>query len=196
MVKGIRTLEFGMAPAAMAACNASGTPAIARGSSLQGDNDIERCEYPDMLRGAWNETLTFRCPTIITLPHFFKACLLHLSREHACIIHQHLVNLEGKLATACHLLAAHACLCRDHFAGAHKQHAGGRQTLLSHPAQAQISRSTQRSTTRFLVSSPRRASHFGHAPPSAGAGFNCRQGRRMRTCRMCAEETNPTPYTH
>lgn len=99
MVKGIRTLEFGMAPAAMAACNASGAPAIARGGPWQSVPD-ERCEYPDMLRGAWNETLTFQCPTIITLPHFFKACLLRLSRVPACITHQHLVSLEGKLATA------------------------------------------------------------------------------------------------
>ena len=74
IVKGIRTLEFGMAPAAMAACDASSPSATAPGSTLQSGSDDERCAYPDMLYGAWNETLAFRCPTIITLPHFFKAC--------------------------------------------------------------------------------------------------------------------------
>ena len=73
MVKGIQTLEFGMAPAAMAACSASGAVAVAPGSPPQSASDDERCAYPDMLRGAWNETLTFACPTIITLPHFFMA---------------------------------------------------------------------------------------------------------------------------
>ena len=107
MVKGIRTLEFGMAPAAMAACNASGTPAIARGGPLPSVSDAERCEYPDMLRGAWNETLTFRCPTIITLPHFFKACLLRLSRKPACIIHRHLVMKQATAVTSWQHM--HAC---------------------------------------------------------------------------------------
>ena len=98
MVKGIRTLEFGMAPAAMVACNASGASAIPRGGPWQSASDDERCEYPDMLRGAWNETLTFRCPTIITLPHFFKASLLHLGTVPACVTHHHFANLQGQLA--------------------------------------------------------------------------------------------------
>jgi hypothetical protein len=73
MVKGIRTLVFGMAPAALAACpaNASASSGAARTDASQGAD--ERCAYPDMLRGAWNETLTYRSPSLITLPHFYQA---------------------------------------------------------------------------------------------------------------------------
>jgi len=73
MVKGIRTLEFGMAPAALAACpaNASASSDAARTDARQAA--YARCAYPDMLAGAWNETLTYRSPSLITLPHFYQA---------------------------------------------------------------------------------------------------------------------------
>ena len=70
MVKSIRTLQFGMAPAAFTACNPNDHPTAPSGSPASSD----RCEYPDMLQGAWNATLTYRSPTLITLPHFFKVC--------------------------------------------------------------------------------------------------------------------------
>ena len=77
-----------MAPAAMAACPANSTPGIAPGSPPHLDFADGRCAYPDMLRGAWNETLRYKSPTIITLPHFYQACLLRPSRVLvACMLH-------------------------------------------------------------------------------------------------------------
>lgn len=73
MIKGIRALQFGMAPAAFAACNATGgASAGTPGGQTSSSAEDERCAYPDMVQGAWNETLTYKSPTMITLPHFYK----------------------------------------------------------------------------------------------------------------------------
>ncbi|KAK9814422.1 hypothetical protein WJX72_005728 [[Myrmecia] bisecta] len=60
-VKGISTMEFGLAPEAYAACNSSQPQA--------GD----RCAYPDVYQGSWNASLTYACPTLLTLAHFYMA---------------------------------------------------------------------------------------------------------------------------
>ena len=80
MVKSIRTLQFGMAPAAFTACNPHDPSAAPSGSPASSD----RCAYPDMLQGAWNATLTYRSPTLITLPHFFKVCRPILRENAMC----------------------------------------------------------------------------------------------------------------
>jgi len=72
MVKGIRTLVFGMAPAALAACPADAGASSGAARTNAGQGEDERCAYPDMLAGVWNETLTYRSPSLITLPHFYQ----------------------------------------------------------------------------------------------------------------------------
>jgi CD36 family len=49
----------------------SQTPALHREISLAGYRD--RCAYPSNIHGTWNASLTYGCPTLMTLPHFYRA---------------------------------------------------------------------------------------------------------------------------
>ena len=62
-VKGVASDQWGLAPASLAAC---------------GDRQAEatRCSYPDSIAGTFNQSLTYQCPTLLSLPHFLQV-LLH-----------------------------------------------------------------------------------------------------------------------
>ena len=55
---------YGLAPEALAACNASSA-----------SDPAQRCIYPDTLNGTWNVSLTYASKTVITLPHFLEVRL-------------------------------------------------------------------------------------------------------------------------
>lgn len=165
MVKSIRTLQFGMAPAAFTACNPN-DPSTAPSDS---PTSSDRCAYPDMLQGAWNATLTYRSPTLITLPHFFKVCrpilgkvcnvyelyssyhLLHLCAAPTLVMTDILQGLPSR--------GMSQLFCNSHPASTLKKNPGptscGRQTPPLLGAQAPTSPQTPISTTRSLAWSPR-----------------------------------------
>ena len=58
-VKGVISDQWGISPASLAAC---------------GDQqaDETRCSYPDSIAGTFNQSLTYQCPTLLSLPHFLQ----------------------------------------------------------------------------------------------------------------------------
>ena len=69
-VKGVVSDQWGLAPASLAAC---------------GDQQAEatRCSYPDSIAGTFNQSLTYQCPTLLSLPHFLQVLqhAVHLRRR-------------------------------------------------------------------------------------------------------------------
>lgn len=58
--QGVSAWQFGLIDSEVEACNVSEAA------------NSERCAYPDVFTAAFNASLTYNCPTIITYPHFYK----------------------------------------------------------------------------------------------------------------------------
>ena len=61
-MKGVDSDQWGIAGASLAACGDESA-------------DPERCSYPDSIAGTFNQSLTYQCPTLLSLPHFLQVTL-------------------------------------------------------------------------------------------------------------------------
>lgn len=56
--QGVKAWFFGLASPEVAGCN--------------GSAPSERCAYPDSIGFTFNASLTYNCPTLLSLPHFYR----------------------------------------------------------------------------------------------------------------------------
>ena len=61
---GVPASQFVLEPQRYEACSTAGS---------------DRCSYPDGVKGAFNASLTYACPTLLTLAHFLGVCSYSLA---------------------------------------------------------------------------------------------------------------------
>lgn len=67
-VKGLSALQYNLSADTFQPCSAA---------------HAERCAYPDFYMGAFNASLTYACPSLLSLPHFLQVSPSFSHAHHA-----------------------------------------------------------------------------------------------------------------
>lgn len=77
--QGVKAWFFGLVGPEVAGCN--------------GSSPSERCAYPDSVGYTFNASLTYNCPTLLSLPHYYRVSrkahpvVDHESASHTPVCH-------------------------------------------------------------------------------------------------------------